>query len=70
MKDKPDLLKNINIKDYKLLKYYDITLNQSDKSNKDNIFLLAGEHPRELIASEMMLNFVTFLCKNRKDKSK
>ena len=40
------------------------------KSKKDNIYLLAGEHPREMISPEFMLLFITFLCENQKNSSK
>ena len=52
---------------YSLLKYSDIK-SSTDESNsstvikKQNVFLLAGEHPRELIAVELLLNFILTLC--------
>jgi murein tripeptide amidase MpaA len=62
--------------EYRLLKYYDITsrdilLAQSQNITKQNVFLLAGEHPRELISSELLLNFIMALCNsNPLDQSK
>jgi hypothetical protein len=50
---------------YGLLKYYDIKEKNSNlKTNKQNVFLLAGEHPRELISSEFLLNFIVSICEN------
>ena len=52
------------------MKFYDITspIKSSNIKKKDNIFLLAGEHPREMISSETMLGFIKFLCE-KKDSS-
>jgi hypothetical protein len=44
-----------------MLRYYDIGRNDTN-STKDNIFILAGEHPRELIAVEFVFKFVKLLC--------
>ena len=52
------------------MKYYDITTPYETINKKDNIFLLAGEHPREMISSETMLNFIKFLCENKDGLSK
>jgi len=51
----------------KLLKFYDITYpsNPNNSTKKDNIFILSGEHPRELIAVETTFHFLKFLCKNK-----
>lgn len=67
-----DSFPNLNDKqkqEYSLLKYYDITNKEinstqfkSEKLKKQNVFLLAGEHPRELISSELLLNFIMALC--------
>jgi hypothetical protein len=43
-----------------MLRYYDIGRN--DTNVKDNIFILSGEHPRELIAVEFVFKFVKLLC--------
>jgi len=32
---------------------------------KDNVFLLAGEHPREMISSETMFTLIKFLCEKK-----
>jgi hypothetical protein len=48
-----------------ILKYFDITSQEAGKT-KQNVFLLAGEHPREMIAVETMLNFIEFLCSGSK----
>lgn len=48
------------------MKFYDISLPSSNlKSKKDNIYLLFGEHPRELISAELGYDFVKFLCKRK-----
>lgn len=44
--------------------------NNNLKIKKDNIYLLAGEHPREMISPEFMLHFVTFLCENQNTSAK
>lgn len=61
-------LPNVNISihsssEIPLLKYYDIT--SSGKNNKDNIFLLAGEHAREMISPELAYHFIKALCKDK-----
>ncbi len=62
------------------LKYYDITSPSKSNPNntnnklrtnrgeKINIFLLAGEHPRELISTEFILNYVKYLCMGNRDE--
>jgi hypothetical protein len=62
---------------YSKLKYYDINKEDSPKSEQNtkgkekiNIFILAGEHPRELISTELILNFVKYLCLGNKDDKK
>ncbi len=61
------------------MKYYDITsptinnnikLSDVNKKKKDKLFLLAGEHPREIISSETMFGFITFLCEKKDNLSK
>jgi hypothetical protein len=65
---------------YSLLKYYDIksssdiedgnSSTEKTEIKKQNVFLLAGEHPRELIAVELLLNFIITLCNSdRTDNS-
>ena len=54
----------------KLLKFYEITdpSNTNKENNsikKDKIFILSGEHPRELIAVETLFHFLNFICKNK-----
>jgi murein tripeptide amidase MpaA len=60
----PKLDKKIKNK-ISLVKYYDISSKNknNDKKTKENIFILGGEHPRELIASELVYNLIYFLCK-------
>jgi len=58
-----DVKNNLNV-----LKYYDIT-SKSNYTNKQNVFILGGEHPRELIASEVVFDFVKFLCKSGKESN-
>jgi hypothetical protein len=43
-----------------MLKYYDIGLGNS--ANKTNIFILTGEHPREMIAVELVYSLMKLLC--------
>jgi uncharacterized protein YxeA len=66
-----DVLKNLSYdkEQYKLLKYYDITGYNKNRKKK-NVFLMAGEHPRELVSVETMLNFVKDLCENREAASR
>ena len=47
-------------KDTSLLKYYDISFNNPEKPNqpKDKVFILSGEHPREMIAVELVFKFI------------
>jgi hypothetical protein len=54
---------------YNSLKYYDISKVSLKNQEKQNIFLLSGEHPRELISVEMMLEFIIHLCGNIKNKN-
>lgn len=58
--------KGITVTINPLLKFYDITTpvgsQMQVRAKKDNIFLLAGEHPREMISAETMFAFVKFLC--------
>jgi hypothetical protein len=44
--------------------------NNNLKVKKDNIYLLAGEHPREMISPEFMLHFITYLCENQNSLAK
>ena len=46
-----------------LLKYFDIT--SSTENTKDNVFLLAGEHAREMISPELAYHFIISLCKDK-----
>jgi len=68
-----------NKKKHSNLKAYDVTMNNVNKSNssnklrnnkeeKVNIFILAGEHPRELISVEFILNFVKYLCMGERNE--
>jgi len=45
-------------------------LKQENKIIKDKLFLLAGEHPREMISSETIFSFMKFLCENKDTLSK
>lgn len=45
----------------KLLKYYDISI-KNENRNKLNAFILAGEHPRELISTELIFSFLLDIC--------
>lgn len=49
------------------MKFYDISspIKSNRIKNKDNIFLLAGEHPREMISSETMFGLIKFLCEKK-----
>lgn len=51
------------------MKYYDISDFSSTKK-KDNIFVLTGEHPRELIAVEAVFHFIKYLFKTKDTDSK
>lgn len=55
--------------EYSLLKYYDIQNNNSH-DKKSNAYILGGEHPRELVSSELVFNFVKYLCENRTGSAK
>ena len=46
------------------MKYYDIS-NNADNKYKERIFILSGEHPRELIAVEAAYNFFEQLVTNK-----
>ena len=46
------------------MRYYDIS-NGLNKNMKERIFILSGEHPRELIAVETAYNFVQDLLLNQ-----
>ena len=48
-----------------LLRYYDIR-RKGGETNKDKIFIMAGEHPREMIAVEALYNFIEDLLTNQK----
>lgn len=50
-------------KNHKELKYYDIGLHTNN--SKDKIFILGGEHAREMISPELLFNFIRFLCQSR-----
>lgn len=52
-----------------MLKFYDITNPNIPDNSKQKIYLLSGEHPRELIAVETVFSFIKFLCFNKDDKS-
>ena len=58
---KPELLDD--------LRYYDIE-DISVKSNKEKGFILTGEHPREMIAPEVVLKFMQDLCKKGTPENK
>lgn len=49
------------VEKYSLLKYYSIKTASGGKK-KLRVFLLSGEHARELIAVELILYFIKFLC--------
>lgn len=65
-------LKNVDRKKYSLLKYYDISnsVNKPKLKNKKRVYIVAGEHSRELISVDMMFNFIQDLCKNRNGRAK
>lgn len=46
---------NKSLNDYSRLRFYDIGVKSSGATK---IFILSGEHPREMIAPEAVLNFV------------
>jgi len=48
------------------LKYYDVSNSDSSNKNKTKAFLMAGEHPRELISVETMIGFLEELMNNNK----
>ena len=52
-----------------LFKYYDIGTNTGNK-NKEKVFLMSGEHPREMIAVETMYNFIEDLITNKQQYKK
>ena len=62
----PYLIKETNVikvipnitTDYSLLNIYDITNYQIQNINKTNLFIIAGEHPRELISTELAFYFI------------
>jgi len=45
------------------LKYYDVTNSDSTNKNKTKAFIMAGEHPRELISVETLMSFLEELMK-------
>ena len=51
----------------KYLKYYTLTKPNNLKRPKIKIFILAGEHARELIAVELVLYFMKYICSNPKN---
>jgi hypothetical protein len=76
LKENFQLLKYYDIKEKEenLKSNLKISLRNNLKSNlksnlkinkkKQNVFLLAGEHPRELISSEFLLHFIVSMCEN------
>ena len=64
----PLCLPSVNItihssKEIPLLKFFDITSSTDNK--KDNVFILAGEHAREIISPELAYHFIIALCKDK-----
>ncbi len=43
------------------LKFYDIS--SPSQGEKKNVYLLFGEHPREMISTELGLHYIKQLCK-------
>ena len=56
--------------DYKYLKFYDITNPSINDKNKQKMYILSGEHPRELIAVESLFEFMKFLCLKKDTEAK
>jgi hypothetical protein len=66
-----DILKNTKYNELnqyehdKKLKYYDIYSKEESNLKKNNVFILAGEHPREMISVELVFHFIKLLCKEK-----
>lgn len=65
-----DFVKGVDKSKFSLLKLYDLQSRGGKLQKKKNIFIVAGEHARELISVEMLIHFVTDLCKNREGSAK
>jgi len=59
-------IKELNSPKDSKLKYYDVSNSDASNKNKTKAFLMAGEHPRELISVETMIGFLEELMNNNK----